>query len=148
MNKHSFKLGLISITCILLSACGGGGSDGSNNNTNPFNYAALNGQYDCKKAGQSTGVGVKVNLSEQQLIAELSLLMGSNEIPYGTVTVKDKVGFINGQPYYSSYIPLTTNAETYFFYNNKLHIVTTPVASIPDALANNPSQISYCTKRI
>lgn len=133
---------------MLLNACGGGGSDGSNSNTSPFNYAALNGQYDCKKTGQSTGEGVKANLSEKQLIAELTLLMGTTEIPYGTITVKDKYGFVDGQPYYSSYIPLTTNAETYFFYNNKLHIVTTPVSSIPNALANNPSIISYCTKRI
>jgi len=155
MHTTTIKVLFSAIALAALAACGGGG-DGETTDagttdtpvtTPAYNYAALNGDYDCRKTGQAIGIGVKATFTESQLTVGLSASAIAGNAVLVTEVIKDKVGFVSDYPYYSKFIPLTANAETYFFFNGKLTIVTGPVADIPNLLAQRPTSVYNCTKK-
>lgn len=111
-----------------VTACGGGG-DG------PYNYAQHDGSYSCLSPGISSPQIYSMRFTEQSLT--ISFSAGSQS---GTYIFDDKVGFIDGKPYYSDSALMTDKqmAQTFFFQSDKLVAAVGPVANVPDKVKSDP----------
>ena len=106
-----------------------------------YNYAIHDGTYDCTKSGTTTTISFTTKFSSSAIAMAVTGLGAGLKFEY-----KDKVGFVQGLPYYSRSIPLTSNAESAFFFNGNLTLVTTPTVDIPDLFAQRPSSVMSCRK--
>ena len=128
-------------SAIVMAGCGGGGGGAEPDPTQTttkaaYNYSALDGTYTCSSSG------VDVPLQAKFEVGQLEINWGY----LGSVVYKDKVGFLDGMPYYSRNTPLTSNAETIFFFNGRLTIVAGPAADVPSLLAQRPKSIADCSR--
>ncbi len=138
---RKFRLKMVAaMVAVAFAGCGGGGGDSTATSqvrtVAAFDYASLDGEYTC---GTSTKIKIGAALSSDELSVNWELF---NEI----VIYKDKVGFLDGFPYYSRNTPLTANAETFFFVDGKLKIVAGPAADVPTLLYQRPKSINDCTR--
>ena len=145
--KHRIILAL-ALSTSFLAACGGGGDDAPAGPvaTVPavpaaYNYAVHDGAYDCTKSGTATKMSFTAKFSAASIMLTVTGLGAGIQFEY-----KDKVGFVQGLPYYSHNIPLTSNAESAFFFNGNLTLVTTPAADVPDLFAQRPTSVMSCSK--
>lgn len=106
-----------------------------------YNYAALDGTYSCNLFS-GTPYDLQTTFSAIQLIA--GLMVGNTVIK--TYTYADNVGFLSGYPYYSRNLPLSSNAETVFFLNGQLTVVTGPASDVPNLLLQRPTSRTSCSK--
>jgi hypothetical protein len=106
-----------------------------------YNYAIHDGAYDCTKSGTGTKISFTAKFSATAVAMTVTGLGAGFKFEY-----KDKVGFVQGLPYYSQNIPLTSNAESAFFFNGNLTLVTTPAVDVPDLFAQRPSSVMSCRK--
>lgn len=106
-----------------------------------YNYAIHDGAYNCTKSGTTTPFNFTVKFSATSVVITATGIGAGLKFEY-----KDKVGFVQGLPYYSQNIPLTSNAESAFFFNGSLMLVTTPAADVPDLFAQRPSSVMTCKK--
>jgi len=101
-----------------------------------YDYAQHDGNYKCTDSQYRT-----VNYTVRFYSTSISFSMNGLGFTYS-----DKVGFLDGKPYYSENIPLTSKSETAFFFNGALMIVTTASSDVPNLLANNPYNVTTCSK--
>lgn len=144
MNKNNLLVAGSVFLSVLLTGCGGGGSSSATSATPtppPFNYAAINGTYRCVDSRTFNPLTLKA------VFTATSVVFTSTGVIAGlTFEYKDKVGMILGMPYYSHNIALTSSAESAFFFNNNLTLVTTPSVDVPDLFAQRPTSQMNCTK--
>lgn len=150
MNKINFLVAGSLFFSILLAGCGGG----NGGSTPPaavlttivtpppaFKYAALNGSYSCSNYNYSTTLNLTAIFTSTSVVFTTTGIVAGLKFEY-----KDKVGMVLGMPYYSNNIPLTANAESAFFFNGNLVLVTTPAVDVPDLFAQRPTSTLNCTK--
>lgn len=106
-----------------------------------YNYAIHDGAYDCTKSGTATKISFTAKFSATAVAMTVTGLGAGIQFEY-----KDKVGFVQGLPYYSRNIPFTSNAESAFFFNGNLTLVTTPAVDVPDLFAQRPTSVMSCSK--
>jgi hypothetical protein len=153
------KYKAILVTAVAMAAsaflvgCGGGGDTSSaatsgasttpsTASTGSYYYAQHDGNYSCVATGTTTAVTFSAKFSASNLVITPNGVLAG----FGSYTIKDKVGFISSLPYYSANTELTSNAETYFFFNNNLTIVAGPAADVPNLLAQRPKSVTNCIK--
>ena len=144
--KTATKLLFATVSIALITACGGksdggGGNESANSNIVNYNYAQHNGSYRCREDGSVTAI-----LFDIVFIEKSASIVGTGALAGIGFTYDDKVGFVEGKPFYSEQIKLTTRSETAFFFNGNLTLVTGPTANVPNLLAEGMTSRSSCTK--
>jgi hypothetical protein len=137
MSNLKIALALSAIT--VLAACGGGGNEVAEV---AYNYKQHDGAYRCLQEGDGyTPQSYTLAFTEKTLT-----ITGDNLTQ--PVIFDDKVGFIEGKPYYSEKTPSTETAysQTIYFKNNKLEIVLGLSANVPDKLSEGPTESLSCDK--
>jgi len=118
---------------------GNSASSGSSGGSTIYNYAQHDGRYTCRSTTSSTVLTVDASFS--------ALSVTFTEVTSGLkFGYSEKVGFVNGRPYYSQGVALTTRAETAFFSNDKLTFVTGPASYVPNLLAEGYTSLRTCSK--
>ncbi len=149
---------IVLLTTLALVGCGGGNSGGtpqtgfievpgviginppSGGPGNPtYNYAQHDGRYTCRSTTSSTVLTVDASFSA----LSVSFTEVTSGLKFG---YSEKVGFVNGRPYYSQGIALNTRAETAAFFNDNLTFVTGPASNVPNLLAEGYTSLRTCTK--
>lgn len=131
------KISLV-LSAAILAACGGGGGGDV-----AYNYKQHDGSYSC------TVEEIQQSLQAQTVtfaFTEKSVTFTSDGITQ-PVIFDDKVGFIQGKPYYSEQIPGNqTQAQTVYFNNNKLVVHLGLTVNVPDKLSEAPKSELTCSK--
>ena len=126
------KISLI-LSAAILAACGGGGGGGDVT----YNYKQHDGSYSCKRADSPQSQA----LTRTFAFTEKSVTMSD---PNGPAILDEKVGFIQGKPYYiKSFPPM---AATVYFNNNILSLHQGLPANTPDKLTEAPYMEEACIK--